>query len=201
MYPMRKREPRIRYARLFTSTERKMAPRASAGKMKHEYTGFLFVLTCYIIPHMDERNILFVLGGVIVLLVLWIVRLEVRLARLMRGGHGKSLEEHIRFAKQGVEELRIAKKEVENFLAELHERVRKGVSRVETLRFNPFRGDGSGGNQSFVTALLDDHGNGVILSGIYSREKVNVYAKPVKEFASEIQLSDEEREVLERIRK
>lgn len=150
---------------------------------------------------MNEQAIFYILAGAIVALLGWIVRLEVRLARLLRGGNGKSLEEHIHFAKSGVEELRTSREEMEKYLAHLHERLQKGVSRVETLRFNPFKGDGSGGNQSFVTAFLDDTGNGVILSGIYSREKVNVYAKPVKNFSSEIQLSDEEQEVLEKVKK
>lgn len=152
-------------------------------------------------PIMADEYFMYGLFAVIVILLLWIIRLELRLARLVRGGSGKSLEEHILLAKKGVEELGAARSEIENYLVHLHNRLKRSVSRVETMRFNPFRGDGSGGNQSFVTAFLDEDGNGVILSGLHTREKVNVYAKPVKNFMSEIQLSDEEQEILERVKK
>ncbi len=150
---------------------------------------------------MTNEYLMYGLFAAILILLLWIIRLEVKFSRLARGASGKSLEEHILYAKKGVEELSAARSEIENYLVHLHNRVKRGLSRVETMRFNPFRGDGSGGNQSFVMALLDEEGNGVILSGLHTREKVNVYAKPVKNFASEIQLSDEEQEVLERVKK
>lgn len=162
-----------------------------------------FFLLTFIVqyPNMTNEFLMYGLMIAIAILLVWVVRLEMRLSRLMRGGAGKSLEEHILFAKKGVEELGAARREIEDYLVHLHNRLKKSLSRVETMRFNPFKGDGSGGNQSFVTALLDEDGNGVVLSGLYSREKVNVYAKPVKNFISEIQLSDEEQEVLEKVKK
>lgn len=150
---------------------------------------------------MADEFLMYGLFAVVVVLILWIIRLEVRLSRFLRGGNGRSLEEHILHAKKGVEGLETARKEMEEYLVHMHNRLKKSLSRVETMRFNPFRGDGSGGNQSFVTVLLDEDGNGVVLSGLYSREKVNVYAKPVKNFVSEIQLSEEEQEILERVKK
>jgi hypothetical protein len=64
------------------------------------------------------------------------------------------------------------------------------VSGVSVKRFDPFQN--AGGQQSFASALLNEKGDGVVLSGIHSRDGVRVYAKEVKKFASERELSEEE---------
>ena len=54
------------------------------------------------------------------------------------------------------------------------------IQRVGLLRFNPF--DETGGNQSFALALLNDSGDGVVLSSLHSREATRIYGKPVQGF-------------------
>ena len=66
------------------------------------------------------------------------------------------------------------------------------------VRFNPFSGDGSGGNQSFAAAFLDEKGSGVVLSSLYARDRVGLYAKPIEKGASSFELTKEEKEALER---
>jgi hypothetical protein len=149
---------------------------------------------------MDKDTALFVLLAAAVILIVWIVRLEVRINRLLAGKSGKSLEESILFIKNAVEELRLARKNADIRYADIRERLRRSIQRVETIRFNPFRGTGSGGNQSFVTAFADEDGNGVIVSGLYARDNVSVYAKPMKAFSSKFNLSDEEKDVLMKIK-
>lgn len=68
------------------------------------------------------------------------------------------------------------------------------VQKVGFLRFNPFAH--TGGDQSFAVALLDRDGNGVVLSSLYTREGVRVYAKEIRSGASKHPLSDEERDVV-----
>ncbi len=76
-------------------------------------------------------------------------------------------------------------------------RLKKTVSGVETIRFNPFKGDGSGGNQSFATAFLNEEKNGVVISSMYSRDHVSVFSKPIKNMNSEQgELTAEEKEAL-----
>lgn len=150
---------------------------------------------------MDKDIFLYVLGVFTIILIAWIIRLELRISRLLVGKNGKSLEDSILSIKSGVEELHRARKNSDMLYADIRERLRRSLTRVETMRFNPFRGTGSGGNQSFVTAFADEDGNGVIVSGLYARDNVSVYAKPVKAFGSEFNLSDEEKEVLTRIKK
>lgn len=53
------------------------------------------------------------------------------------------------------------------------------IQKVGLIRYNPF--SDTGGNQSFVLALLDGEGTGVVITSLHSREATRVFAKPVKE--------------------
>lgn len=64
------------------------------------------------------------------------------------------------------------------------------VQRVGVVRFNPFQD--TGGDQSFSIALLDGRGDGLVLTGMYSRKETRFYAKPVQARASSYTLSPEE---------
>jgi hypothetical protein len=64
------------------------------------------------------------------------------------------------------------------------------------VRFNPF--SDTGGDQSFVIALLDGKNNGVVFSSLYTRGQPLVYAKPIEAGASRYQLSKEEADALAR---
>ncbi len=73
---------------------------------------------------------------------------------------------------------------------ELRELLARTVSRVGVVRYDAF--DDMGGALSFSTALLDEHGDGVIVSGINGRTEGRTYAKPVLGGESEFHLSPEE---------
>ena len=68
------------------------------------------------------------------------------------------------------------------------------IQKVGFMRFNPF--EHTGGDQSFAVALLDRENSGIILSSLYTREGVRVYAKEVTNGTSKHPLSDEEQTVL-----
>lgn len=59
------------------------------------------------------------------------------------------------------------------------------------VRFNPFQD--TGGDQSFAIALVDGHGNGVVLSSLHARDVTRVYAKPLQKWESTYSLTDEEK--------
>ena len=52
------------------------------------------------------------------------------------------------------------------------------VQKVGQVRFNPF--SELGGDHSFAIALLDGDNNGIILTGLHTRERTRVYLKEVK---------------------
>ena len=78
----------------------------------------------------------------------------------------------------------------------LNEKLRKSIRGLETVRFNPFADQGS--NQSFAIGMLNEEGDGVVLSSLYSRERMSVFAKPIKNNKSEYELTAEEKEALKR---
>jgi hypothetical protein len=55
-----------------------------------------------------------------------------------------------------------------------------------------------GGNQSFSAGLVDEEGSGVIITSMHMRERTNVFAKPLKNWKSEYELSKEEKESIEK---
>lgn len=69
------------------------------------------------------------------------------------------------------------------------------VQKTGFLRFNPF--PGTGGDNSFVVSFLDRENNGMLLSSLYSREGVRIYAKQIEAGQPKHALSDEEAKVLE----
>lgn len=137
-----------------------------------------------------------ILGIAIIILVAWLILLERRIAKLVGGSDAASLEDTITKNQKELGELFAFKRAVEAEINEIDKRMKKKLHGVRMLRFNPFHGTGSGGNQSFATAFLDEEGNGAVLSSLYSREKVSVFAKPVVNRTSEFELSEEEKEVL-----
>jgi len=136
-------------------------------------------------------------GAAVMLLLIWILRLEVRLRQLTRGKDGASLERVIRDSLSESKRISESQKTLEEYLTTVENRIRKSVQGVETTRFNPFHGDGSGGNQSFSTVFLTEEGDGVVLTGMHARERMSVYAKPIKKFTSDYELTKEERSLLE----
>ena len=79
-------------------------------------------------------------------------------------------------------------------ISALEEVGKVAIQKVGFLRFNPF--EHTGGDQSFAVALLDHDNNGVVISSLYTREGVRIYAKKIEGGISKNQLSDEERTVL-----
>lgn len=136
------------------------------------------------------------MGTAVILLVIWVITLERRITKLLSGKSGASLEEIIARHAGSLEELFHSRTEIQGELAKLDARIKRKMETARTKRFNPFAGTGTGGNQSFATALLDEKGDGVVLSTLYSREKVSIFAKPVKDRTSEFELTEEEQEVL-----
>lgn len=78
---------------------------------------------------------------------------------------------------------------------ETERRLDGAVTRAAVVRYDAF--NESTGRQSSSVALLDVHGNGVVLSAILQREQARVYAKPVRGGESDLELSPEEREALQ----
>lgn len=131
----------------------------------------------------------------------WVLILQQRVSHtrqnyqaLLAGAEGGDLEAVL---EAQLAELRRIKAQVETLTGRV-DRLEKALpgalQRVGVVRFNPFADTGS--DQSFAIALLDREGNGVVLSGLYARGGIRVYAKPVSSGHSEYTLSAEEEQAI-----
>ena len=136
-----------------------------------------------------------------IILVAWIVRLEIKIRRLTRGQNGKSLEDTIVHAHKEIVMLAEFRKDALAYFTDVEKRLLRSVQAVHTLRFNPFKGTGEGGNQSFSTAFVSENGDGAVVTSLYSRDRVSVFSKPLEQFESPFELTDEEKEAITEARK
>ena len=148
-------------------------------------------------PIISVDAFLYILTGVIIILTIWIIHLEIKLKRFLKGNNAKTLEDSFLFIKKGVERQVIVNREIATEIDNINARLEKSLRGVGIIRFNPFQGAG-GGNQSFAITLLDEKHDGVIISSLYSRERFSAFAKPIQKGASTFELSEEELQSLQK---
>jgi|GEM_PF-110267 len=142
-------------------------------------------------PYMALGAILFALTAII---IGWTAHRRVR--KLYIGKH-ESVEEILKELLRRSREMQVFREDTEQYLSKAEQRISRSVRGVGVVRFNPFQGDGSGGNQSFSTAFLDEHNNGVVFSALYARTGASsTYAKPIENGASPFELTEEEIEAV-----
>jgi hypothetical protein len=154
----------------------------------------LFVMPVFVLPFIDQFVI--VLLALVVMLLIWVIYSEIRLRKFMRGKSAESLETIIETIQKDNEQMRSFKKELEAALKNFHNRIETSARGIYTVRFNAFGGRGESGAQSFATAIIDEKGDGVVISSIHSRESTRVYAKPLVKLESNHELSDEEKKAI-----
>jgi uncharacterized protein DUF4446 len=146
----------------------------------------------------DLITVLAVVVAVLILVVILLWRrvssLSGRLSGLTRGEGGRSLEAVLEGHLRRVGEVDGRVRSIEQRTSALESQGRKAVQRVGLVRFNPFEDTGS--NQSFALALLDEDGDGVVVSSLHTRQATRVYVRPVNGGVAERALSDEESEAL-----
>jgi hypothetical protein len=135
-------------------------------------------------------------GIAIIAGVFWIIFTERRLKRFFLGKKAQDLEETITTLEDNIIKLNRAKENIETEVKTINMKLKKSIRGLETIRFNPFPDQGS--NQSFAIGMLNEEGDGVVVSSLYSRERMSIFAKPIKNNKSEYELSTEEKEALEK---
>jgi hypothetical protein len=135
--------------------------------------------------------------------IIWLILVQVRLNRAMRqyqtlvsgtsaGNLEKVLNDHITEVHQATTQL----EELDDRTKTMDKTLRHSMQWLGIVRFNPFRD--TGGDQSFAIALVDGHGNGVVISSLHARDGTRVYAKPLRRWESTYTLTDEEKEAIAR---
>ncbi len=144
---------------------------------------------------------IYIIIGICVLLILATIglgialhRVHKRLQKLTTGTDAANLEQAIY---QLMDDHKIFESRIERgeeMMGRINTEMKSAVRGIATVRYNAFTD--VGGKQSFATALVSEDGTGAVISSIYTRDRMNVYAKPIVQFASEYELSSEEARAL-----
>lgn len=137
-----------------------------------------------------------VLATMLLVIFFWVWKTETRLKKFFFGRKSKDLEDVVLELREQVQKLSANGKDLEKEIGVIKQKMKKSIRGLETIRFNPF--PDQGGNQSFAIGMLDEEGNGVVLSSLYSRDRMSIFAKPIKGGKSQYELTEEEKEALEK---
>lgn len=138
-----------------------------------------------------------IIGVIILLAIGWRLRnLIWQYRRLLTSKGEINLEEVLMRLGERTKRLEEGLSQVEGELARNREAALGYLQKWALLRYKAFAN--TGGEQSFSLVILDQKGDGVILSSIYGREESRVYAKAIKDGKSSYPLSEEEQQVLTR---
>lgn len=139
-------------------------------------------------------------GLALLALLLWLIntlrtgRMLKKYKKLINGLEAENFEETLEAHMDAVNKALLKTREVESYYRLIKKMAENSVQHVGLVRFNAFSNTGS--DLSFAVALLDHHGDGVVLSSIYGRNESHAYAKPVSKGVSSYNLSDEERQAI-----
>ncbi|HUC20480.1 MAG TPA: DUF4446 family protein [Candidatus Polarisedimenticolaceae bacterium] len=126
---------------------------------------------------------------------LWQVAvLRRRFTAALTNTEGDSLEETLAAHLKRVEAAHVHLRQLDEAYKRLAASGSLASQKISIVRFNPF-GD-TGGDQSFVLAVLDAHNSGYVITSIHGREGTRMYVKPIDYGKSKYPLSQEEKQAL-----
>ncbi len=133
----------------------------------------------------------------LLLIVLWVnlLSFKKKFKQLMRGADGSNLEKQLQSHLEDVTLYKKAAEENKERMTVIEDRLQQCVQYVGMKRYNAFEDMGS--RLSYSIALLDDHFDGVVMTGIYGRYESTTYAKIIHHGHSEQNLSVEEMDALQ----
>jgi Protein of unknown function (DUF4446) len=144
-------------------------------------------------------------AGAALVALLWLIVLSVKLRRLRAAqravlgagdtdlvGHAATLQEAFVQLRDWVEETATR---LDERMLRAEQRIDGCVAYTSLVRYDAY--DEMSGRQSSSLALLDAHRTGVVMSSIMHRDQARVYVKPVRDGASDHELSPEELEAIE----
>ncbi|MFD2615271.1 DUF4446 family protein [Paenibacillus gansuensis] len=134
-------------------------------------------------------------------LLLWLMnsvklsRMKKRYKRMMGESGVANLEGLIIQLQEQVEALRNENSEQKAKVSRLESKQKEMKGYVGVHRYNAFADRGS--DLSFSVAIVDEALNGVVMSGLHSREETYVYSKPLSGGDSAYPLTPEEKQAIQ----
>ena len=113
---------------------------------------------------------------------------------LQEGVDGETFIEAVARKTAAVDQLRVDVGALSSDVSGLRGDLADAIRHVAVVRYDAF--NDMGGRMSFSAALLDDAGDGVVISSINGRTETRTYAKGVKAGRSDAELSPEEAQVI-----
>jgi hypothetical protein len=150
-------------------------------------------------PLLDEVTIGAAAAAAVALLTA--IAAHLRVGRLRRGfaaldGEGKdTVLDAVRRSVEDTRALRTELAAARDEIAAARRDLTDALRHVAVVRYDAF-GD-MGGRLSFTAAMLDDAGDGLVITSIHGRSEARTYAKGVKGGSSEQTLSPEEQQAIE----
>ncbi|MFT7328166.1 MAG: hypothetical protein ACI870_000346 [Crocinitomicaceae bacterium] len=143
--------------------------------------------------------IILILAIAVIALSIFVILLNKRITKITGGSNAHDLEsiiiENNILVKKTKDQLHNQSVRIDEIKAD----ALSNIQNIGVIRFNPFKE--TGGNQSFAIALTDKEQNGVVISSLYARERVSVFAKPIVKGESEYKLTNEEKEAINQSQK
>jgi hypothetical protein len=145
--------------------------------------------------------------GASAFLFIWLLILTVLLLRAMRhygrltqGITKKNLKRVLNDILEEIRKQNEASDQIKKRCKKLEREKKRHLQKVGFVRFNPF--SDTGGDQSFCLVILDENGDGIMLSSLHTRGTTRIYAKEVqKGKGKNLSLSDEEKEAIKKAKR
>jgi hypothetical protein len=130
-------------------------------------------------------------------LFVWLSKMTSHYNSLTKGVDPKTLMNALQGIQHTLAEHERLHSVAKNDIQKIKDAIRLHVQHITLKRFNPF-GD-TGGDQSFILALLDGNSDGVVITSLHSRENTRFYVKSVNGGVGiDHPLSDEEQKTINR---
>jgi ABC-type enterochelin transport system substrate-binding protein len=114
----------------------------------------------------------------------------------MKGKDGKTLEERVMDIFGKIEEARKESDNIREEIRNIEKKIKKHYQKVGIVRYNAF--EGMEGNLSFALTVLDENDNGWLFDSMNTERENHNFIKEIIKGESYIELTDEEKESLER---
>lgn len=150
---------------------------------------------------LNAEYVILVCFAFILVLFITIIIISIRLSSLRKrytqminGSSAENMEQLLIGMQNALNEQKAESVKASANIFSIRQAMTKMTSNIGIRRYNAFNEGGS--DLSFSMALLNEEQDGVILTGIHSREQMYVYAKPIAKGQSSYTLSPEEKETI-----
>lgn len=150
---------------------------------------------------LNAEYVMLICFAFILVLFIYVIIISIRLSslrkrytRMINGTSAENMEQLLIGMQQALNEQKAESVKASANISDIRQSMMKMTSNIGMRRYNAFNEGGS--DLSFSMALLNEEQDGVILTGIHSREQMYVYAKPIAKGQSSYTLSPEEKETI-----